>query len=66
MRQEGGLGGCLFQVLIILVVLAIIGIVDWSTVSDWVIFMLIIPLLGIGLVVLATIYGWLTNENQDK
>lgn len=40
------LGQFLFSILVTLVLLALIGIVDWSTVGDWALVMLVIALMG--------------------
>jgi len=66
MREGGGIGGCLFQILFILAILALIGVVDWSTVGDWVIFMVSILVVGIGGLILFMGYAWLVGDNDNE
>lgn len=66
MKENHSLGGCLFHILFLLIILAIFGIVDWSSVGNWLYFMLAILLGGYIFLGIILFYGWLTDEERKE
>ena len=56
-NSNGGFGGCLMSILILLVFLAAFGFIDWSTVGSFAKFIAAIVVTGIFLMIAFWIYG---------
>lgn len=56
-NSNGGFGGCLVTILILLVFLAAFGFIDWSTVGSFARFIVAIVVAGIILMIVFWIYG---------
>lgn len=56
-NSNGGFGGCLMSILILLVFLAAFGFIDWSTVGSFAKFIAAIVVTGILLMIAFWIYG---------
>lgn len=56
-NSNGGFGGCLMSILILLVFLAAFGFIDWSTVGNFAKFIAAIVVTGILLMIAFWIYG---------
>lgn len=59
-NESGGLGGCLFTILLILVFLAAFGFVNWSTVGSFARFIAYFIIAGI--IVIVVIMIWAYNK----
>lgn len=62
-RNGGGPGGCLVTILIILVIGAAFGLVEWGTVGKFARFL--VYLVIVGLVILGGFFLWGTFSNKD-
>lgn len=56
-NSNGGFGGCLMTILVLLVFLAAFGFVDWSTVGSFARFIVSIVVAGLILMIVFWIYG---------
>ena len=56
-NSNGGFGGCLMTILVLLVFLAAFGFVDWSTVGSFARFIVSIVIGGLILMLVFWIYG---------
>ena len=56
-ESNGGLGGCLLSILVLLVFLAAFGLVDWSTVGSFARFIMSIVVAGILLLIAIGVFG---------
>jgi len=55
--SNGGLGGCLISILVLLVFLAAFGFIDWSTVGSFARFIVSFVVAGIVLLLGFVVYG---------
>ena len=60
-RSGGGPGGCLISILVILVFLAVLGLVDWGTVTGYAEFLVLLFVAMAVVVVLFFGFSWLTT-----
>ena len=63
-RESGGPGGCLVTILIILVIGAAFGFVDWSTVGKFARFLVYIVIAGVVLIGGFFLWGFLSNKGD--
>lgn len=62
-NESGGLGGCLVTILIILVIGAAFGLVEWDTVGKFARFLVYLAIAGVLLIGGFFLWGYFSNKD---